>query len=241
MTVETRDLTKYYWMGKETVVALDGVDLKMEEGAFISGVGPSGSGKSTLLNVIGCLDAPTKGEVYLAGWRVDYKNKQSLVRLRRKFVGFVFQTFNLIPALNAVENVEYPMYFNKAGRSKSERRESAMKLLELVRLEKRANHLPSELSGGELQRIAVARALANDPKLILADEPTGNLDSQTGKSILSLLKRLNEEEGKNIIMVTHDLESAKKMGKVIRILDGRIINNEKCKMQNAKNKGNKEI
>jgi len=224
MTVETRDLTKYYWMGKEKVVALDGVDLKMEEGAFISVVGPSGSGKSTLLNVIGCLDAPTKGEVYLAGWRVDYRNKKSLVRLRRKFVGFVFQTFNLIPALNAVENVEYPMYFNKgfSGISKSERRENAMKLLELVGLDKRANHLPSELSGGELQRIAIARALANDPKLILADEPTGNLDSQTGKSILSLLKRLNEEEGKNIIMVTHDLESAKKMSKVIRILDGRI-------------------
>ena len=227
MTVETRDLTKYYWMGEEKVVALDGVDLKMEEGAFISVVGPSGSGKSTLLNVIGCLDAPTKGEVYLAGWRVDYRNKQSLVRLRRKFVGFVFQTFNLIPALNAVENVEYPMYFNKMGISKSERRENAMKLLDMVGLEKRANHLPSELSGGELQRIAIARALANDPKLILADEPTGNLDSQTGKSILNLLKRLNEEEGKNIIMVTHDLESAKKMGKIIRILDGKIINNEK--------------
>jgi putative ABC transport system ATP-binding protein len=224
MTVETKDLTKYYWMGKEKVVALDGVDLKMEEGAFISVVGPSGSGKSTLLNVIGCLDAPTKGEVYLAGWRVDYRNKKSLVRLRRKFVGFVFQTFNLIPALNAVENVEYPMYFNKgfSGKSKSERRENAMKLLEMVGLEKRANHLPSELSGGELQRIAIARALANDPKLILADEPTGNLDSRTGESILSLLKRLNEEEGKNIIMVTHDLESAKKMSKVIRILDGRI-------------------
>lgn len=222
MTVEARDLTKYYWMGKEKVVALDGVDLKTEEGEFISVVGPSGSGKSTLLNIIGCLDAPTKGEVFLDGAKVDYRNKRSLVVLRRKFVGFVFQTFNLIPALNAVENVEYPMYFNKAGKSKSERKENAMKLLRMVGLEKRANHLPSELSGGELQRIAIARALANDPKLILADEPTGNLDSRTGKSILNLLKRLNEEEGKNIIMVTHDLESAKKMGKVIRILDGRI-------------------
>lgn len=222
MTVETRNLTKYYWMGKEKVVAVDGVDLKIEEGEFISVVGPSGSGKSTLLNIIGCLDAPTKGEVYLNGTRVDYRNKKSLVVLRRKFVGFVFQTFNLIPAMNAVENVEYPMYFNKEGKSKSERRENAMKLLEMVGLEKRGNHLPSELSGGEQQRIAIARALANDPKLILADEPTGNLDSGTGKSILDLLKRLNEEEGKNIIMVTHDLESAKKMGKVIKILDGRI-------------------
>lgn len=222
MTVETKDLTKYYWMGKEKVVAVDGVDLKIEEGEFISVVGPSGSGKSTLLNIIGCLDAPTKGEVYLNGTRVDYRNKKSLVVLRRKFVGFVFQTFNLIPAMNAVENVEYPMYFNKEGKSKSEMRENAMKLLEMVGLEKRGNHLPSELSGGEQQRIAIARALANDPKLILADEPTGNLDSKTGKSILDLLKRLNEEEGKNIVMVTHDLESAKKMGKVIKILDGRI-------------------
>jgi len=206
---------------------LDAVDLKAEEGTFISVVGPSGSGKSTLLNIIGCLDTPTKGEVYLGGWKVDYRNKKSLVRLRRKFVGFVFQTFNLVPALNAVENVEYPMYFNKAGRSKSERRENAMKLLGMVGLEKRANHLPSELSGGELQRIAIARALANDPKLILADEPTGNLDSRTGESILDLLTRLNNEEGKSIIMVTHDLESAKKMGKVIEILDGRLIDNEK--------------
>lgn len=222
MTVETKDLTKYYWMGKEKVIAVDGVDLKMEEEEFISVVGPSGSGKSTLLHIIGCLDAPTKGEVYLNGTRVDYRNKKSLVVLRRKFVGFVFQTFNLIPAMNAVENVEYPMYFNKEGKSKSERKENARKLLEMVGLEKRANHLPSELSGGEQQRIAIARALANDPKLILADEPTGNLDSGTGKSILDLLKRLNEEEGKNIIMVTHDLESAKKMSKVIRILDGRI-------------------
>jgi len=222
MTVETKDLTKYYWMGKEKVVAVDGVDLKIEEGEFISVVGPSGSGKSTFLHIIGCLDAPTKGEVYLNGTRVHYRNKKSLVVLRRKFVGFVFQTFNLIPAMNAVENVEYPMYFNKEGKSKSERRENARKLLEMVGLEKRGNHLPSELSGGEQQRIAIARALANDPKLILADEPTGNLDSKTGKSILDLLKRLNEEEGKNIVMVTHDLESAKKMGKVIRIMDGRI-------------------
>ena len=224
MTVETRGLTKYYWMGKEKVVALEGVDLKIEEGEFISIVGPSGSGKSTLLHILGCLDAPTKGEVYLDGAQVDYRNKRSLVMLRRKFVGFVFQTFNLIPALNAVENVEYPMYFNKVlkSKSKSERKEKAMKLLGLVGLKKRANHLPSELSGGELQRIAIARAFANDPKLILADEPTGNLDSKTGQSILNLLNRLNTEEGKTIIMVTHDLESAKRMSTVIRILDGRI-------------------
>jgi putative ABC transport system ATP-binding protein len=220
--IETKGLTKYYWMGKEKVIALDGVDLKAEKGDFISVVGPSGSGKSTLLTILGCLDAPTEGEVFLNDAKVEYRNKKSLVLLRRKFMGFVFQTFNLIPALNAVENVEYPMYFNKEGKSKSERRANARKLLDLVGLEKRTNHLPSELSGGEQQRIAIARALANDPKLILADEPTGNLDSRTGKSILALLKRLNEEEGKNIIMVTHDLESAKRISTVISILDGRI-------------------
>jgi putative ABC transport system ATP-binding protein len=222
MTVETKELTKHYWMGKEKVAALDAVDLKVEEGGFISVVGPSGSGKSTLLAVIGCLDAPTKGEVYLNGTRVDYRDKKSLVLLRRKFLGFVFQTFNLIPAMNAVENVEYPMYFNKVLKTKSERRAHARELLAMVGLEKRLEHLPSELSGGEQQRIAIARALANDPKLILADEPTGNLDSVTGKSILDLLKRLNEEDGKNIVMVTHDLESAKRIGRVIRIMDGRI-------------------
>jgi putative ABC transport system ATP-binding protein len=222
MTVETKELSKYYWMGKEKVAALDAVDLKVEEGGFVSVVGPSGSGKSTLLTVIGCLDAPTAGEVYLNGTRVDYRDKKSLVLLRRKFLGFVFQTFNLIPAMNAVENVEYPMYFNKVLKTKNERRAHARKLLAMVGLEKRLEHLPSELSGGEQQRIAIARALANDPKLILADEPTGNLDSVTGKSILYLLKRLNEEEGTNIVMVTHDLESAKRIGKVIRIMDGRI-------------------
>lgn len=226
MTVETKNLTKYYRMGTEKVTALAGVDLKMEEGTFISILGPSGSGKSTFLNIIGCLDAPTKGEVFLDGVRVDYRNKRQLVILRRKFVGFIFQTFNLIPTLNAVENVEYPMYFNKPVKSKSGRKEKAAKLLTLVGLEKRSNHLPSELSGGELQRVAIARALANDPKLILADEPTGNLDSKTGKSILDLLNRLNDEERKTIIMVTHDLESAKKMSKVIRILDGRIVKQE---------------
>ncbi len=227
MTVETKDLTKSYMMGKEKVIAIDRVNIKMEEGEFVSIVGPSGSGKSTLLNVIGCLDSPTGGEVYLAGTKVDYKNKNSLVRLRRNFVGFVFQTFNLIPTMNAVENVEYPMYFNKEGRGKNERRQNAMKLIEMVGLEKRINHLPSELSGGEQQRIAIARALANDPKLILADEPTGNLDSRTGKSILDLLTRLNKEEGKNIIMVTHDLDSAKKRSKIIRIWDGIILEQER--------------
>jgi putative ABC transport system ATP-binding protein len=224
MTVETRALTKQYGMGTQKVVALDGVDLSVAEGDFISIVGPSGSGKSTLLHVVGCLDAPTGGEVYLKGSRVDYRDKRSLVLLRRHFLGFIFQAYNLIPALTAVENVEYPLYFTKGTKSKSERKARAQRLLALVGLEHRAHHLPSELSGGELQRVAIARALANDPALILADEPTGNLDSKTGRSILELLKRLSTEEGKTIIMVTHDLASAQRMSTVVEILDGRIQN-----------------
>ena len=222
MAIETKGLTKHYRMGDQQVIALDDVDLNVEDGALVSIVGPSGSGKSTLLHIVGCLDMPTKGEVYLQGARVDYQNKRSLVLLRRKVLGFVFQTFNLLPALNAVENVEYPMYFVKERKSKSARQEDAQKLLALVGLENRGNHLPSELSGGELQRVAIARALANDPQLILADEPTGNLDSKTGNSILELLKRLSEEEEKTILMVTHDRASAQRMSAVIEILDGRI-------------------
>ncbi|HDS46284.1 MAG TPA: ABC transporter ATP-binding protein [Methanomicrobia archaeon] len=224
MTVETRALTKQYGMGAQKVVALDSVDLHVKEGDFISIVGPSGSGKSTLLHVLGCLDAPTDGEVYLKGSRVDYRDKRALVLLRRHFIGFIFQTYNLIPALTAVENVEYPLYFTKSTRSKSGRKARAQQLLALVGLEHRTHHLPSELSGGELQRVAIARALANDPALILADEPTGNLDSKTGRSILELLKRLNTEERKTIIMVTHDLAAAQRMSTVVEILDGRIQN-----------------
>jgi putative ABC transport system ATP-binding protein len=222
MTVETRGLTRHFRMGDQQVVALDRVDLKVEDGAFLSIVGPSGSGKSTLLHILGCLDAPTAGEVYLKGSRIDYQNKKSLVLLRRHFLGFIFQAYNLIPALTAAENVEYPLYFTKERKSKSERKERALRLLTLVGLEHRAHHLPSELSGGELQRVAIARALANDPSLILADEPTGNLDSKTGKSILELLKRLSTEEGKTIIMVTHDFAAAQRIGMVVEILDGRI-------------------
>ncbi len=222
MTVETRGLSRHFQMGDQQVVALDRVDLKVEDGAFLSIVGPSGSGKSTLLHILGCLDAPTAGEVYLKGSRVDYQNKKSLVLLRRHFLGFIFQAYNLIPALTAAENAEYPLYFTKERKSKSERKERALRLLTLVGLEHRAHHLPSELSGGELQRVAIARALANDPSLILADEPTGNLDSKTGKSILELLKRLSTEEGKTIIMVTHDFAAAQRIGAVVEILDGRI-------------------
>ncbi len=220
MMVNTMDLTKYYSQGKEKVVALEGVNLTIEESEIISVIGPSGSGKSTLLYILGCIDSPSRGEVSLNGSRVDFKNNSSLVLLRRKLIGFVFQTFNLMPAMNAVQNIEYPMYFNKTPWIK--RRERAMMLLESVGLTNRANHLPSELSGGEQQRVAIARALANDPMLILADEPTGNLDSKTGKTILDLMRRLNKEEGKTIMLITHDMDVAHTADRVISIMDGRI-------------------
>lgn len=215
--VETIDLKKTYMLGKVPVYALRGVNLKVEKGDFLGILGPSGSGKSTLLNMIGALDKPTEGRVLIEGVDVSSLNDDQLADLRRK-IGFVFQFFNLIPRLTARENVELPM----AIAGKTGRRERAEELLESVGLKERMNHKPAELSGGEGQRVAIARALANNPKFLLMDEPTGNIDSKTSNEIIELAKRLNEERGVTIIMVTHDQHLAAKTKRVVQILDGLI-------------------
>jgi putative ABC transport system ATP-binding protein len=220
--VKTRGLSKYYTFGSgNQVVALKGVNLTVESGEFVSIMGPSGSGKSTLLNIVGCLDKPTAGDVYIDDVKIDYGNAGSLVQLHRQTMGFVFQGFNLISTMNAIENVWYPMYFNKVP--KPERIKRAEELLESVGLRDRTLHLPSELSGGEQQRVSIARALANRPRLILADEPTGNIDSRTGKKIIDLMKKLNKEQGITFIVTTHDNVMANNADRVITITDGEII------------------
>lgn len=219
--VETRDLSKYYAFDSGLrVEALRGINVTIEEGAFVSFMGPSGSGKSTLLNIIGCLDQPTSGRVFIEGSEVDYRNSSGLVRLHRQTIGFVFQAFNLISTMNALENICYPMYFSRVPRARQKKR--AAELLNLVGLGDRMHHLPSELSGGEQQRVAIARALANSPRLILADEPTGNLDSGTGKMVTDLMKKINREQGVSFLVTTHDPEMARNADRVVKLKDGKI-------------------
>ena len=218
--VETTNLKKTYMLGKVPVNALQGVNLKVEEGDFIAILGPSGSGKSTLLNMIGGLDKPTEGKVWINGVDVSTLNDNQLTGLRQG-IGFVFQFFNLIPRLSAVGNVELTLSI--AGRGKSERRKRAEELLETVGLKERMNHKPSELSGGERQRVAIARALVNNPGFLLMDEPTGNIDSKTAGEIMGLVKQLNKEKGVTIIMITHDQQLATQAKRIVRMLDGTII------------------
>ena len=218
--VETTNLKKTYMLGKVPVNALQGVNLKVEEGDFIAILGPSGSGKSTLLNMIGALDKPTEGKVWINGVDVSTLNDNQLTGLRQG-IGFVFQFFNLIPRLSARGNVELTLSI--AGRGKSERRKRAEELLETVGLKERMNHKPSELSGGERQRVAIARALVNNPKFLLMDEPTGNIDSKTAGEIMGLIKQLNKEKGVTIIMITHDQQLATQAKRIVRMLDGTII------------------
>lgn len=221
--VETINLRKTYMLGKVPVNALQGVNLKVEKGDFLAILGPSGSGKSTLLNMIGALDKPTEGKVFIEGVDVSTLNDNELADLRRE-IGFVFQFFNLIPRLTAKGNVELTMTI--LGLGKSERRKRAEELLETVGLKERANHKPAELSGGERQRVAIARALANNPKFLLMDEPTGNIDSKTANEVIELVKRLNEEKGVTIIIVTHDQQITSQTKRTVQMLDGLIIKEE---------------
>jgi len=211
-------VTKEYKLGKTVVRALRGLDLEIAEGEIVAIMGPSGSGKSTLMHILGALDTPTHGTATIDGADLAELREGQLVALRGKKVGFVFQTFNLIQTLSALQNVELPMIFQ--GISRSERTRRAKDLLTRVGLADRIRHKPNELSGGERQRVAIARALANDPEIILADEPTGNLDTESGSAILALLKGLSESDGKTVILVTHDPEAAEIAHRVIRLRDG---------------------
>ena len=223
--IELRNVWKIFQMGEVEVPALRGLNLKIKKNDFLAILGPSGSGKSTILNSIGCLDLPTRGEIYLDGRNIAKLSESDLAQIRGKKIGFVFQTFNLIPSLNALENVMLPMIFQ--GYEREYRKKRATELLKLVQLDHRMAHKPTELSGGESQRVAIARALSNNPEVILADEPTGNLDSKTGNEIVELLDKLHGKEKKTIILVTHNSEQIKNAGRICYLKDGQIIRETK--------------
>jgi putative ABC transport system ATP-binding protein len=218
--IKLENVWKTYQMGKVKLEALRGVSLEISPGAFVSIMGPSGSGKSTLLNMVGCLDVPTEGKVFLKNQDIANLSENSLAQLRGKTVGFIFQEFNLLANLNALENVMLPMVFQ--GMPLSARKQRATELLQALGLEDRILHQPAELSGGERQRVAIARAFANDPEVVIADEPTGNLDSKTGEKIMEILKEFHEKRKKTIIVVTHDLHIANYSEKIIHIKDGQV-------------------
>ena len=217
MSICIRDLCKFYNVGGQTVRALNGVSLDIEDGEYVTVVGTSGSGKSTLMNILGCLDVPTSGSYFLDGEDVSALSDNALSDIRSRKIGFIFQSFNLIPGLTALENVELPLLYRKV--SKSRRTDTALRALESVGLTDRALHRPSELSGGQQQRVAIARAIAADPQIILADEPCGNLDSRSGAEILEILSKLNSS-GKTVVMITHNEETAKRAKRLVRISDG---------------------
>lgn len=217
------DIRKYYQTGPVTVKALDGVNVYIESGELLAIIGPSGSGKSTMMNMLGCLDVPTGGEYYLDGREISKFDEDELADIRNKKIGFIFQNFNLLSRLTALENVELPLIYR--GMGAVERRERATKALQMVGLQDRLHHTPTELSGGQQQRVAIARALAGDPPVILADEPTGNLDSRSGKEVMEILKDLHKN-GKTVVIITHDLNVAEQAERVIKMQDGRIVDDE---------------
>jgi putative ABC transport system ATP-binding protein len=217
--VELREVRKIYHLGGEEIRALDGISLDIDPGEFISIIGPSGSGKSTLMHILGCLDSPSSGTIMLDGVMIHDASSRQLAHIRNQKIGFVFQFFNLLPKLNVLQNVELPMIYG--GVSGRDRKDRAMEALKLVGLENRSKHRPSQLSGGQQQRVAIARALVNNPRLVFADEPTGNLDSHTGEAILQLFRKLSQE-GRTIILVTHDPEIAAVTPRRIEIRDGKV-------------------
>ena len=220
--IQTSDVRKVYGMGEISVAALDGVSIKIQEGEFVAIMGPSGSGKSTLMNILGCLDRPTEGRYILDDDDVSDLDKTELAAIRSRQIGFIFQSYNLLSRTTALDNVKLPLIYNRGNKiSPEERGETARKKLEAVGLGDRAHHQPHELSGGQQQRVAIARALVNDPVLILADEPTGNLDTRSGEEIMSLLHELHED-GRTIVMVTHDHEIAEHTQRTIHLRDGKV-------------------
>ena len=226
LVIKTNELAKVYEMGSEQVHALRGIDVEIRKGEYVAIMGPSGSGKSTLMNLIGCLDSPTSGKYWLAGRLVSELDDDELAYIRNKEIGFVFQTFNLLPRATALHNVELPLIYN--GTPAEERLEKAKQVLARVDLTERMNHKPNELSGGQRQRVAIARALVNSPSIVLADEPTGNLDSRTGEEIMALFANLHRE-GNTIILVTHEHDIAQHAHRIIHIRDGKIASDEAIK------------
>ncbi|NJL14692.1 MAG: ABC transporter ATP-binding protein [Microscillaceae bacterium] len=222
--IETHDIGRVYIMGSEEVHALKSISIQIQRGEYVAFMGPSGSGKSTLMNIIGCLDTPTKGQYILSGSDVSNMSENQLAEVRNKEIGFVFQTFNLMPRSTSLENVALPLIY--AGYSKKARTERALEMLESVGLGDRAYHRPNELSGGQRQRVAIARALVNHPSIILADEPTGNLDTKTSYEIMDLFDKLHQE-GNTIIMVTHEEDIAKYAHRIVRLRDGLVESDEK--------------
>lgn len=221
--IELNDVWKTYVMGENKVHALRGLNLKVKKGEFLSIMGPSGSGKSTAMNMVGCLDTPTKGKIFLSGKNISKLSESDLAQIRGKKIGFIFQKFNLINTMTAKENIMLPLIFQSINPLKREKK--AREYLELVGLKNRMNHTPNELSGGQQQRVAIARALSNDPEVILADEPTGNLDTQSGSTVMDFLKKLHKEKNTTIVLVTHDEKVAKEAERIIYLKDGIIVDN----------------
>ena len=234
--IELEDVTKIYTIGTVDVPALDGVSLAVKRGELVSIMGPSGSGKSTLMNMLGCLDAPSSGRYLLEGEDVGSLNDNRLAEIRNRKIGFVFQTYNLLPRITALANVELPLLY---GNGRSSRRR-ALEALDRVGLSDRTSHRPTELSGGQQQRVGIARALVKDPAILLADEPTGNLDSRSSEEIMAILQRLNREEGMTVVVITHEANVAAHTNRVMSMLDGMVVSDERVDTQETANASGRE-